>query len=91
MASITLILHPLLEPVAGTRKMKVSGSNAGEALEDAFEQIPQLRHAMTTDGSTLRPHILLVRNGSGRNFTDPSSIAHEEGDELAIMQAISGG
>jgi len=90
--AITLELPSILEPVAGRRRFVVHGHTVREALEVAFEASPALRHHMV-DAATgeLRPHILCVRNRVTIRRGEVMGTVLDDGDELLIHQAISGG
>ncbi|MBZ0267835.1 MoaD/ThiS family protein [bacterium] len=87
---VSLELPSTLGPVAGWRRLEVTGRTIGEALEVAFEKTPVLRHHLI-DAGQLRPHILCILNDAvlprGKQLAAPVN----DGDEILIHQAISGG
>ena len=91
MSRVVLRIPVLLEPVVGTVKMELAGGTIAEVLEGAFEAHPVLRHHIMNDDGILRPHILCMHNGANVGREPLAEIALADGDELEIMQAISGG
>ena len=87
MGKATLILPRVLEESIGTTRIEVHGSTVKEALEDAFDQHPALRHHLTDDKARLRPHVLCFVGEEQK----PLSQALKDGDRITIFQAISGG
>ena len=87
MANATLILPRILEESIGTTRIAVQGATVKEALEDAFDRHPALRHHLIDDRGRLRPHILLFLEGDQKPMTSPIS----QGDQITVFQAISGG
>jgi sulfur carrier protein ThiS len=83
-------LPSTLGPVAGWRRLEVTGRTIAEALEGAFVKTPVLRHHLL-DAGELRPHVLCILNDAvlprGKQLAMPVS----DGDVILIHQAISGG
>lgn len=81
-------LPGVLDPATGgRRRVRVQGTTLGAALADLCAQIPTLAvHLM--DGGELRPHVVCIHQGITRRRLD-----HPVGadDEIAILQAVSGG
>jgi molybdopterin converting factor small subunit len=68
---------------------QVEASTVGEALRKLAERYPLLeRHLF--DGRALRRHIFAVANGS-RILDMDSDVSLHPGDEVVILQAVSGG
>jgi len=91
MIEVTLRLPSVLKMAVGTDRLRVSGSTLPEALESAYEALPQLRHHLTQDSGELRPHILCIVNGESVLRDEIAGTKLEDGDEILIHQAISGG
>ena len=91
MAAASIELPTLLRPVAGWTRIDVSGATVAEALEVAFERSPALRHHLVAPDGALRPHILCIVNDAVMPRGEAMSTALDEGDEILIHQAISGG
>lgn len=88
---VSLELPSILRAVTGWRRLEVHGRTIGEALEAAFERTPALRHHLTLDSGELRPHILCILNNATLPRKALRSTPLEDGDEVLIHQAISGG
>ena len=88
---VQLHLPLLLEPVVGLEAMQVRGHSLLEALEDAFEQIPVLKHHLALDSGQLRPHVLCLHNGVNIARDKLPTTKLKSGDDIHIHQAISGG
>ena len=85
----TVRLPAVLDPATGgVRRVAVTGTTLGQALDDLFRQVPTLRvHVMDGRGA-LRSHVACLHQGVNRRRLEaPVS----EGDEIVILQAISGG
>ena len=67
------------------------GRTVPEALESAFEALPQLRYHLMLETGGLRPHVLCLVNGRAVPREDVGTTTLSDGDELEIHQAISGG
>ncbi len=90
---VTLRLPSVLKVAVGANqnRVNVTGRTVGEALDAACEALPNLRQHILSANGELRPHVLCLVNG--RNLLRDGYADHvlEEGDEILIHQAISGG
>jgi len=70
---------------------QVPGGTAREALEQAFALYPKLRGYVLDEHGALRRHMAVFVNG--RASRDRSGLGDPvgEGDEVVVMQALSGG
>lgn len=90
MATTTVQLPRVLEPVVGAvREVTVSGDTVQEALADLCGQLPALRGRIFDEAGVLRPHVLCVHNGAAIRLAAPQPLS--DGDDLAIIPAVSGG
>lgn len=90
MATTLLHLPRILEPAAGAvREVVVSGVTVQEALADLCTQHPTLQVRLFDEQGRLRRHVLCVHNGRATRLVEPEPLA--DGDELAILPAVSGG
>lgn len=89
--AVRLRLPAMLEPVIGRREMTLEGPHVAAVLEAAFERAPVLRHHVMDDDGTLRVHVLCLHNGVNLEREPLARVPVTDGDELEIVQAISGG
>ncbi len=90
MATTTVRLHRLLEPAVGpVREVTVTGRTVQEALADLCARHPTLEVRLFDERGRLRRHVLCVHNGTATRLAEPEPLA--DGDELAILPAVSGG
>ncbi|MGI8575388.1 MAG: MoaD/ThiS family protein [Egibacteraceae bacterium] len=90
MAHTTIRLPRVLDvAVADVRDVAVRGATVQEALTDLCAQHPALRVRLFDEAGVLRRHVLCVHNGRSTRLAYPEPLA--DGDELAILPAISGG
>jgi len=86
-ARATLVLPRMLHESVGAARLRVEGRTLGEALEDAYRRSPALRLHLCDDDGSFRVHVLCFHNGERR----PLGTALADGDEISIVQAVSGG
>ena len=89
--TVTLRLPSVLKVAVGADRVQVAGRTVGEALEDACQQLPNLRQHILVPGGELRPHVLCVLNDEVLARDRFAAHAVEDGDEIRIHQAITGG
>ncbi len=87
MARAMLILPRILQESVGTIRLQVEGRTLRDALEDAYRRLPALRHHLCEDDGDFRAHILCFLENEQRPLNSPI----QDGDEISILQAISGG
>jgi molybdopterin converting factor small subunit len=70
---------------------QVRGATVREALDDYFERHPKVRTYVLDEQRMLRHHVVVFVGGTQardrRNLSDPVG----EGDEIHVLQALSGG
>jgi len=81
----------VLKMVVERDRLRVRGGTLPEALEAAYEALPNLRHHLAQDSGELRPHVLCVVNGEAVPREEVAGRKLQDGDEILIHQAISGG
>jgi len=81
----------VLTMVVETGGVRVRGRTLPEALEAAYDAVPQLRYHLTLESGDLRPHILCIVNGESVLRDEVATTTLADGDEILIHQAISGG
>jgi len=90
-AWVTVVLPRMLADVLGEEKLRVQASTVAEAMEAAYRQIPTLRHHLCDESGGFRTHVLCVHEGVSTRETGSLKGRVKEGDEIRILQAISGG
>jgi sulfur-carrier protein len=88
---VTVILPRMLADVLGEETLHVQASTVAEAMEAAYERLPALRHHLCDESGDFRVHVLCVHNGVATRETGHLRGRTKEGDEIRILQAISGG
>ena len=81
----------LLAEITGTgRACTVQGATAAQALEALCQRVPTLRvHVFDDDGQVRRHVNVFVRGEIARSGSLDIELA--DGDEVAVVQAVSGG
>jgi len=69
----------------------VEASTVAEAMEAAYARIPALRHHLCEPSGEFRTHVLCVHNGVSTRQVGGLKGRVKDGDEIQILQAISGG
>jgi len=92
MPRVTLELPSLLRSIVGRGDaLTVEGTTLGEALADAFRQVPALRVHLLEESGAFRPHVLCFLNEVNTRWLDGLDQPLQEGDTITILQAVSGG
>ncbi len=91
MAKITIKLPQLLADSVGLHEAQLEANTLPEALELLKNNHPKIAiHVFDTTGKQ-RQHVILFLNQTDiRWLKDPNQVL-KDGDELSIVQAISGG
>ena len=86
-----VVFTPNLERHASCPPAEVSGKTVRAVLDRVFQENPQLQSYVLDDQGRLRQHVVVFING--QMIEDRLSLSDdvEEGDELFVMQALSGG
>ena len=88
---ITLSFTPNLARHLACPEAMVAGSTLGEALADYFAKHPQVRRYLLDDQGALRKHVAIFLNQELIRDREELSDAVAEGDEIFVVQALSGG
>jgi hypothetical protein len=88
---VTVVLPRMLGDVLGGDRLNVQGSTVAEAMEAAYALVPVLRHHLCDDSGDFRTHVLCVHNGVTTREAGGLHGKTRDGDEIRILQAISGG
>lgn len=87
----TVRIPPVLrESVGGQRQVQASGATVSDALDDLFEQFPDLRERVTEDGELSR-FINVYVNDRDVRYRDGLSTAIGEDDTIILLPAMAGG
>lgn len=81
----------LRDSVGGQRQVQATGATLAAALDDLLARYPLLRVHLFEENGRLRPHVLIFLNGDNIAWLDSSATPLKPGDELHILQAVSGG
>ena len=92
MPEVTVRITRLLADIAGVgREISVSARSPAQALDELCTEIPALKIHIFEDDGAVRRHVNIFLNGmivrSGPGLDTPVS----DGDEVAVVQAVSGG
>jgi molybdopterin converting factor small subunit len=88
---VTVVLPKMLADVLGEESLRVQAGTVGQALEAAYARIPVLRHHLCDESGGFRTHVLCVHNGVSTRTSGGLQGRVKDGDEIRILQAISGG
>jgi len=81
----------MLKNIAGAARLRVEAATAAEALEEVYRRVPALRFALCDDFGELRMHVLCFVNDRSTRDIGTMDVPLRDGDEIAILQAVSGG
>ena len=83
-----LIASPLLSYTGGESQVEAEGASLGALLAALDARYPGIRFRMVDEQDQIRRHIRIFVNGVQVRGLDAALSAH---DEVAIVQALSGG
>lgn len=78
----------LVAQATGVSRVHVEAGTLREAIDAALSTAPALRHHLCEEDGRFRTHVLCLHNGAVTRSLD---VPLKEGDEVAFVQAISGG
>jgi molybdopterin converting factor small subunit len=81
----------MLADVLGEETLRLQGATVREVMEAAYARLPALRHHLCEESGEFRMHVLCVHNGVATRETGGLKGRTKDGDEIRILQAISGG
>ncbi|MET9021591.1 MoaD/ThiS family protein [Actinopolymorpha sp. NPDC004070] len=91
-AEITVRVPSLLRDCTGDRtRFPLTAGTLAEAVEVLLTTFPLLRQHIVDEQRRLRPHVLIYFNGDNIAFLDQSEVRLAPGDELTVLQNVSGG
>jgi len=83
-----LIPDPLRSYTEGLRQVEADGATLGEVLDALDERYPGIRFRMIDEQDAIRRHMRVFVNGDEARRLD---VALKDGDDVAIVQALSVG
>lgn len=83
-----VVIPSSLQSYTGASRVQASGATLAEVLDDLERQFPGMRFRMVDEQDRLRPHMRVFVAGQALH-----ALAHplQPGEDLAIVQALSGG
>lgn len=81
----------LRDSVGGEHPLWVEGETLEEAMQTLFGRYPLLRAHLYDEQGELRPHVLLFYNNRNLAQLERRDLPLELGDQLIVLQAVSGG
>ena len=81
----------LRESVPGCDSLWVAGATLREALDALKREHPLLRVHLFDETGRTRPHVLIYYNGDNIAWLESWDVALRPGDQLHVLQAVSGG
>jgi molybdopterin synthase sulfur carrier subunit len=89
---IEVTVPSLLRDCTGDRTgFELDAGTVGEALQRLLEQYPLLRFHLYDDAEKLRPHVLIYYNEQNIAWLESLDLPLRAGDELTVLQNVSGG
>jgi molybdopterin synthase sulfur carrier subunit len=85
-------IPPVLRQQAGNqKKVEVTGSTVGEALESLLETYPGLREQIFTADGSLNRFVNVYVNGRDVRYEQELATPVGESDEVILLPAMAGG
>ena len=85
-------IPPVLRQQAGNqKKVEVTGSTVGEALESLLGQYPGLREQIFTEDGSLNRFVNVYVNGRDVRYEQELATPVGESDEVILLPAMAGG
>ena len=92
MPAVRITIPSLLAQIAGVdRVLAGEGKTVRAVLDDALADVPVLCVHLFEESGAFRPHVLCFLNETSTRWLDSLDEPVEEGDEITILQAVSGG
>ena len=73
------------------RRLDVAGTTLAGALDSLFRQHPELRGYVLDEHGRIRHHVAVFIDGESIRSKSDLDVSLNEGSEVYIMQALSGG
>ena len=85
-------IPPVLRQAAGNqKKVEVTGSTVGEALESLLAEYPGLREQIFTEDGSLNRFVNVYVNGRDVRYEQELATPVGESDEVILLPAMAGG
>ena len=85
-------IPPVLRAQAGNqKKVEVTGTTVGAALESLLEQFPGLREQIFTEDGSLNRFVNVYVNGRDVRYEQELDTAVGDNDEVILLPAMAGG
>ena len=85
-------IPPVLRAQAGNqKKVEVTGSTVGEALDSLLEQFPGLREQVFTEDGSLNRFVNVYVNGRDVRYEQELATPVGDSDEIILLPAMAGG
>lgn len=81
----------LRDCTGGNSVITIKATTLAEALQRLRDTYPLLRIHLYDEAGQLRPHVLLFYNKESTRWLDRLDVPIRHGDQLEILQAVSGG
>lgn len=92
MAEVQVRITRLLAEIAGTgRTIAVEATTAADAVAALCSQVPALRVHVFDDAGEVRNHVNIFVRGELANSPGSLDQPLAQGDEIDVLQAVSGG
>lgn len=92
MAQVRFRLPRTLAPFTGDQRLfTVEAGSLAQALDAAERRYPLLRTHLREESGTFRPHVVLFYNEVDLRQLASLDLPVQDGDEVMVLQAISGG
>lgn len=89
---VRVLLPSLLHPMAdGRAQVDVEASTLAGALDALCAIHPSLRIHLFDETGALRPHVFILLNGANSRWHPSLNVPVKAGDQITVMQAVSGG
>ena len=85
-------IPPVLRAQAGNqKKVEVTGTTVGEALDSLLEQFPSLREQVFSQDGSLNRFVNVYVNGRDVRYEQELATPVGESDEVILLPAMAGG
>lgn len=91
-ATVTVTVPGLLARFTDDRRtLALRAGTLKEGVDRLVESYPGLRPHLFDESGGFRPHVELYHNGTGVDWPEAATVELDDGDEVLLLQAVSGG